>query len=53
MTTNDQVILILAAASMLLTLAHLLRDPEPRAPLLAAAIIVLALVPIVRRYLFT
>ena len=53
MTANDQAILTLAAIAMILTLAHLLRDPKPRAPLLAAAVICVALLPIVKRFLFT
>lgn len=51
MTTSDQVILVIACAAMLFATAHVLRD-EPRAPLLAAAVILLALLPIVKRYFF-
>lgn len=53
MTANDQAILLLATAAMILCAAHLLNDPRPRAPLLAAAVICVALLPIVKRFLFT
>ncbi len=52
MTTQDQVILVLAAAAMIFTTVHLLSDDHPRATYLAVAIICLALLPIVKRYFF-
>ena len=53
MTTQDQVILVLAAAAMVFATVHMLRDDHPRATYLAVAVILLALIPIVKRYFFT
>ncbi len=52
MTTQDQVILVLAAAAMIFATIHVLKDDHPRATYLAAAIICLALLPIIKRYFF-
>ncbi len=50
MNNQEQVILVLAAAAMIFATVHMLRDDHPRATFLAAAIICLALIPIVAHF---
>ena len=51
MSTNDQVVLVMAAAALLLAAAHMLKD-NPKAPILAGAVILVALIPVVNRLIF-
>jgi uncharacterized membrane protein YccC len=51
-STEDQVVLVLVAASTLFVVAHLLKEP-PHAPLLSAAIICLCLASALRRLVFS